>query len=48
MEYGYARVSTDGQRIGAQVRALRAAGARQVPREIASRAKIERSRRAPS
>jgi hypothetical protein len=26
MEYSYARVSTDGQRIGVQVRALRAAG----------------------
>jgi DNA invertase Pin-like site-specific DNA recombinase len=28
MKYGYARVSTDGQSIDAQVRQLRAAGAR--------------------
>ena len=43
MIYGYARVSTDGQSVDAQVRALRAAGARQVMREVASGAKTDRS-----
>ncbi len=43
MKYGYARVSTDGQSVDAQVRALRAAGARQVFRETASGAKTNRS-----
>jgi DNA invertase Pin-like site-specific DNA recombinase len=43
MIYGYARVSTDGQSVDAQVRALRAAGARQVFREVASGAKTDRS-----
>jgi hypothetical protein len=38
-EYGYARVSTDGQSIDDQVRQLRAAGARQVFREVASGAR---------
>jgi len=41
--YGYARVSTDGQSVDAQVRALRAAGARQVFRETASGAKTDRA-----
>ena len=43
MIYGYARVSTDGQSVDAQVRQLRAAGARQVFREVASGAKTDRS-----
>jgi DNA invertase Pin-like site-specific DNA recombinase len=30
MKYGYARVSTDGQSVDAQVKALRAAGAEKV------------------
>ena len=42
MIYGYARVSTDGQSIDAQVRQLRAAGARQVLREVASGVKTDR------
>jgi DNA invertase Pin-like site-specific DNA recombinase len=36
---GYARVSTDGQSLGAQVKQLRAAGAEKVLRETASGAK---------
>jgi DNA invertase Pin-like site-specific DNA recombinase len=43
MIYGYARVSTDGQSVDAQVRQLRAAGARQVFREVASGAKTDRA-----
>ena len=43
MIYGYARVSTDGQSVDAQVRQLRAAGARQVFRETASGAKTDRA-----
>ena len=43
MIYGYARVSTDGQSVEAQVRQLRAAGARQVFREVASGAKTDRA-----
>jgi DNA invertase Pin-like site-specific DNA recombinase len=43
MKYGYARVSTDGQSIDAQVRQLKAAGARQVFREVASGAKPDRA-----
>src|SRR5712671_808715 len=43
MIYGYARVSTDGQSVDAQVRQLRAAGAGKVFREVASGAKTERS-----
>jgi len=39
MIYGYARVSTDGQSVDAQVKALHAAGAEKVIREIASGAK---------
>lgn len=41
MIFGYARVSTDGQSVDAQVRVLRAAGARQVFRETASEAKTD-------
>ena len=40
---GYARVSTDGQSVDAQVRQLRAARARQVFREVASAAKTDRA-----
>jgi len=43
MTYGYARVSTDGRNVDAQVHQLRAAGARQVFRETASGAKTDRS-----
>jgi DNA invertase Pin-like site-specific DNA recombinase len=41
MIYGYARVSTDGQSEAAQVRQLRAAGAKRVFREVASGAKTD-------
>jgi DNA invertase Pin-like site-specific DNA recombinase len=40
---GYARVSTDGQSVDAQVKQLRAAGAAKVYRETASGAKTERA-----
>jgi DNA invertase Pin-like site-specific DNA recombinase len=40
--FGYARVSTDGQTLGAQVSALTAAGAARVFRETANRAKTDR------
>jgi DNA invertase Pin-like site-specific DNA recombinase len=43
MIYGYARVSTDGQTVGAQVDALTAAGAAKVFRETASGAKTDRA-----
>ena len=43
MIYGYARVSTDGQSVAAQVAALRAAGAGKVFREVASGAQTERA-----
>jgi DNA invertase Pin-like site-specific DNA recombinase len=43
MIYGYARVSTDGQSVTAQVAALTAAGAGKVFRETASGAKTERA-----
>jgi DNA invertase Pin-like site-specific DNA recombinase len=43
MIYGYARVSTDGQSVHAQVRQLRASGARKVFREVASGAKTDRA-----
>lgn len=43
MIYGYARVSTDGQTVGAQVDALAAAGAASVFRETASGAKTDRA-----
>jgi len=42
MIYGYARVSTDGQSVAAQVAQLRAAGAATVFREVASGAKTDR------
>jgi DNA invertase Pin-like site-specific DNA recombinase len=43
MKYGYARVSTDGQSLNAQVRQLRAAGCKTVFREVASGAKTDRA-----
>jgi len=43
MIYGYARVSTDGQSVEAQVAALTAAGAVKVYREVASGAKTDRA-----
>ena len=43
MKYGYARVSTDGQGVAAQVAQLRAAGAAKVFRETASGAKTDRA-----
>src|SRR6202790_814515 len=43
MRYGYARVSTDGQKVAAQVAALKAAGAGKVFREVASGAKTDRA-----
>jgi DNA invertase Pin-like site-specific DNA recombinase len=42
MKYGYARVSTDGQSVDAQVRQLTKAGCRKVFRETASGAKTDR------
>ncbi|MGG5817673.1 recombinase family protein [Falsiroseomonas sp. HW251] len=41
--YGYARVSTDGQSVEAQVEQLTAAGAKKVFRETASGAKTDRA-----
>jgi DNA invertase Pin-like site-specific DNA recombinase len=43
MIYGYARVSTDGQSVDAQVKALHAAGAEKVFRETASGARTDRA-----
>jgi predicted site-specific integrase-resolvase len=43
MIYGYARVSTDGQSVDAQVRQLSNAGCKKVFREVASGAKTERA-----
>jgi DNA invertase Pin-like site-specific DNA recombinase len=43
MKYGYARVSTDGQSVDAQVRQLAKAGCKTVFREVASGAKTDRS-----
>ena len=42
MIYGYARVSTDGQTVAAQVEALTTAGAVRVFQETASGAKTDR------
>src|ERR1035438_1535771 len=43
MIYGYARLSTDGQSVDAQVKQLRAAGAEKVFRETASGAQTNRA-----
>jgi DNA invertase Pin-like site-specific DNA recombinase len=43
MIYGYARVSTDGQSVQAQVRQLTKAGCKKVSREVASGAKTDRA-----
>jgi DNA invertase Pin-like site-specific DNA recombinase len=43
MIYGYARVSTDGQSVDAQVKQLRVAGAEKVFRETASGAQTDRA-----
>src|ERR1700738_3453318 len=43
MKYGYARVSTDGQSVEAQVRQLTKAGCKKVFRETASGVKTDRS-----
>jgi DNA invertase Pin-like site-specific DNA recombinase len=43
MKFGYARVSTDGQSLEAQVRALTKAGCKKVLREVASGAKTDRA-----
>jgi DNA invertase Pin-like site-specific DNA recombinase len=43
MKYGYARVSTDGQSVEAQVRQLTKAGCNKVFRETASGAKTDRA-----
>ena len=43
MKYGYARVSTDGQSVAAQVAQLRKAGAAKVFREPASGAQTNRA-----
>jgi DNA invertase Pin-like site-specific DNA recombinase len=43
MKYGYARVSTDGQSVDAQVRQLTKAGCKKVFRETASGAKTDRA-----
>jgi DNA invertase Pin-like site-specific DNA recombinase len=44
MMYGYARVSTDGQSVEAQVRQLTEAGCKEVFREVASGAQTDRAR----
>jgi DNA invertase Pin-like site-specific DNA recombinase len=43
MIYGYARVSTDGQSVAAQIKELRDAGAEKIFRETASGAKSDRA-----
>src|SRR4051812_25881656 len=43
MIYGYARVSTDGQSVAAQVQQLTGAGCARVFREVASGAKTDRA-----
>ena len=47
MKYGYARVSTDGQSVDAQVRQLTEAGREKVFREVASGAKTDRAQLRP-
>jgi DNA invertase Pin-like site-specific DNA recombinase len=41
--YGYARVSTNGQSLDAQVKQLRAAGAEKIFKETASGARVDRA-----
>ena len=43
MNYGYARVSTDGQSVDAQTRQLKEAGCQKVFKEVASGAKTDRA-----
>src|SRR5712692_6762162 len=43
MKYGYARVSSDGQSVDAQVRQLTKAGCKKVFREVVSGAKTDRA-----
>src|ERR1700724_3221293 len=43
MKYGYARLSSDGQSVDAQVRQLTKAGCKKVFREVASGAKTDRA-----
>ena len=43
MIYGYARVSTDGQSVDAQVKQLRGAGAEKIFRETVSGARVDRA-----
>ena len=43
MKYGYARVSTDGQSVEAQVKQLRSAGCKKIYQETASGAKTDRA-----
>ena len=43
MKYGYARVSSDGQSVDAQVRQLTKAGCKKLFREVASGAKTDRA-----
>ena len=43
MKYGYARVSTGGQSVAAQIAALRQAGAEKVFKETASGARTDRA-----
>src|SRR6266404_2919369 len=43
MKYGYAKVSSDGQSVDAQVRQLTKAGCKKVFREVASGAKTDRA-----
>jgi DNA invertase Pin-like site-specific DNA recombinase len=43
MIYGYARVSTDGQSVAAQISQLRAAGCEKVFREVSSGVKTDRN-----
>jgi DNA invertase Pin-like site-specific DNA recombinase len=43
MGNGYARVSTDGQSVDAQLRQLTKAGCKKVFREVANRAKTDRA-----